>query len=276
MGFGQVELGPIVIDYFNHVEEELGKDGIPVHITLAPPFASSEVRAPIIAAQIDQILARTGKRKVNIIAHSQGGLDARLIASPRGLGYGDRIASITMVSTPNLGSRIADTALAVIDAFPGKPLDKTTESALELFDLKVTDFHHGNPIRDWLESLSEKYQVEVFNPKYVDDPRVVYKSYAGRTNFQEGGDACNGALRNDEDDVDPAQLVLWPTALFLADGKDIVNDGVVTLASAKWGTFERCIPADHLKEIGHIQPFSGFDHVAFYRRAIKRVRALGL
>ena len=49
------------------------------------------------------------------------------------------------------------------------------------------------------------------------------------------------------------------------------NDGLVTVASAKWGVFLGCVPADHLAEIGQIggqlpDPGNPFDHVLFYRQ----------
>jgi triacylglycerol lipase len=61
----------------------------------------------------------------------------------------------------------------------------------------------------------------------------------------------------------------------------ITNDGLVTVASARWGTFLQCVPADHLKEVGQIaqngaDPLSGFDHLAFFRAVVSRIRAQGL
>ena len=48
------------------------------------------------------------------------------------------------------------------------------------------------------------------------------------------------------------------------------NDGMVTVDSAKWGTFMGWIPADHLGVVGQPKqgrhPFTGFDHVEFYRK----------
>jgi triacylglycerol lipase len=56
------------------------------------------------------------------------------------------------------------------------------------------------------------------------------------------------------------------------------NDGLVTVGSARYGTFLGCIPADHLDEIGQIggqNPGAGnpFDHVQFYRDLAKYVEA---
>jgi triacylglycerol lipase len=121
----------------------------------------------------------------------------------------------------------------------------------------------------------------VFNPKYVDAPGVVYASYAGRTNLESGNGDCDGAVyANQPKSLDVAQPELAPTATFLqAEGE--VSDGLVPVASAKWGTFMECVPADHLKECGMLfqsgrDPISGFDHLVFFRAVVARLRAQGL
>ena len=69
-------------------------------------WASVETNAAALTARIDEVLAETGAEKVNLIAHSKGGLEARMAASS--LGYGPKIASITTVATPHHGSRTLD------------------------------------------------------------------------------------------------------------------------------------------------------------------------
>src|SRR6185295_1663942 len=91
---------------------------------------TSEVRAQAIAKQIDTILARTGKAKVNLVGHSQGGLDARILASPNGLKYGDRIASVTTVATPHRGTKVADAALGLLQFLPASTVDDVTDALL--------------------------------------------------------------------------------------------------------------------------------------------------
>jgi triacylglycerol lipase len=58
-----------------------------------------------------------------------------------------------------------------------------------------------------------------------------------------------------------------------------VSDGLVTVKSAKWGTFQGCIPADHLDEVG-MPNLSGadlsiFDSLRFYREVVAELRAHG-
>ena len=51
---------------------------------------------------VDKILRDTGYQKVNIVAHSKGGLDARWYISTSG--STDKVANLIMIGTPNDGS----------------------------------------------------------------------------------------------------------------------------------------------------------------------------
>lgn len=277
-GFGTLEVGPLAVTYFEGVVEALTKNGEAAYVTLAPPYATSEVRAQAVAAQIDTILARTGKAKVNLVAHSQGGLDARVLASPNGLGYGDRVASITTIATPHRGSRVADAVVGLLGNLPASVVDDVTGAILSVLQKTAYELKTDSALREQVTELSEKYMKEVFNPKYIDAPGVVYKSYAGRSNLRTGLLACQGSVYpNEPAKLDPVQLPLLPTALLLEEGQLEVNDGFVTVESAKWGTFEQCVPADHMKEVGQLGPSAAsFDHVQLFKDIVARLRAAGL
>ena len=92
-----------VLDYFYGVESSLTSSGAKVFITHVPQFSSSEARGEALLAQIEQIVAVSGKAKVNLIGHSHGGLDARYVASVRP----DLVASVTTVGTPHKGAELA-------------------------------------------------------------------------------------------------------------------------------------------------------------------------
>lgn len=131
-----------VLDYFYDVYPLLTDAGYAVYRPVTSPIATSVRRAEELAPQIDAILAETGARRVNLIGHSQGGLDARVLVS--GMGYADRVASITTVSTPHRGI-----PLVLIDF------------------ASVMDFSPEN--------------MEVFNLAYPDAPEVAYYSWSART-----------------------------------------------------------------------------------------------
>ncbi|HEY3804174.1 MAG TPA: hypothetical protein VGL61_16270 [Kofleriaceae bacterium] len=87
-------------------------DGDAVFEINAPPFATPEERAKAIAPQLQSILEKTGAPKLNLIAWSEGGLDARYLISS--MGWADRIASLSMVATPNRGSAAAGKVATVL------------------------------------------------------------------------------------------------------------------------------------------------------------------
>src|SRR5262249_20210035 len=144
-------------------------------------------------------------------------------------------------------------------------------------NLSTADLAAGTDVHATLVSLSEAAAAD-FNQSHPDDPRVFYQSYAGVSsvfgirNLSLDSSACDGLLPTGNSDAMAAQLV--PSAVFVSHfadrGETWPNDGLVAVESAKWGTFRGCIPADHLKETGKVDP-SGpdartrFDHVRFYR-----------
>ena len=276
-GFGQLELGPVGITYFDGVVEDLTKRGESVYVTIVPPYDTSEARAQALSKQIDEILKKTGKAKVNLVGHSQGGLDARVITSAQGLGYGDRVASVTTVATPHHGSKVADVVLGLIENVPADVIDTVTGQLLSLIQKTAFELQTDPHLRAQVLELSEKYMSTVFNPKYLDAPGVTYLSYAGRTNLRTGIGVCDdGVQANRPLDLDVTQAALAPLAIFLEEGQLKVNDGLVTVQSAKWGTFQQCVPADHLKEVGQLgASASSFDHLQLFRDIVARVRTAG-
>lgn len=273
---------------FYKVEATLRADGHVVHAAQVSPYKSVPDRAAELAGHVkiaqDMCRAKPGcdASKVHIIAHSMGGLDSRYLISK--LGYGDRVASLTTISTPHRGSRIADVLLKVIpDDF-----DRAIGAMASVWARTFTsrDLADDSDVVAALRSISEAETVS-FNEQVPNDPRVTYLSWAGVSNVagipnSQDDDACEGkfnprggpraawALGGGFRDIMDASLV--PAAGFVAHGTELrPNDGMVMVDSAKWGRFKGCVPADHLDEVG--QPahdgarfFGGFDHLDFYRR----------
>lgn len=239
-GFEQI--GPL--DYFYGVKSRLVADGYQVFVTEVDPFQRVEVRAAQLAPQIQSILSRTGARRVHLIGHSQGGLDARYLVTH--LGYGDRVATVTTISTPHRGSRVADIALGIL---PG-PAVSTLAFLADLIG------GGGQDLEGQVYELTEEYATSVFEPTTPDDPRVLYYSVAGETK------AATLDLWHD-DVCDP---LLWAGYLLLSPTG--ANDGLVTVQSARHGVFLGTVPADHLDEVGQILGTTalGFNHRTFYSR----------
>lgn len=280
-GFQELNVGPIGVEYWAGIKAELARVGeTEVYVTEVSPYQTSEVRAREAAAQIDAILTKTGKAKVALVGHSQGGIDARYLASPQGLAYGDRIASVTTISTPHRGSYVADIVLKIASVAP-ETFDDATRTLLKVLQRTAYDVQTDPNLRAQLVQLTEKYMREVFNPKFTNDARVIYESYAGRSNYRTGIGVCDeGIYPNEATKLDGAQSFLFPTAVILEQGLPVkVNDGLVTVDSAKWGTFMQCVPADHLKEVGQLNingaNLQTFDHKKFYRQVVERIRLRG-
>jgi triacylglycerol lipase len=249
------------------ISEALGRDGHAVFPATLPPFGTVHQRALVLSRDVDRILRETGARKVNLVAHSMGGLDARELVST--LGYGDRVASITTISTPHHGSRIADVGLALADGVPKDAL----EAIATLLGKAYGDIADDSDLRGALFDMSEKNSA-AWNAAHPDDPRVYYQSWAGVSSFlaipnPADADACDGKLVAHQNRADMMGAVLVPAAPFVAHGLHS-NDGFVLVSSAKWGNFRGCVPADHADEIGvfrsdTMDSHTGYDFVRFHR-----------
>jgi triacylglycerol lipase len=113
--------------------------------------------------------------KVHIIAHSMGGLDARHLISR--LGYSDRVASLSTISTPHHGTRIADELLAMTK--PGQ--DDALNTLATILGKKYTseDLAENPDLQAAFRDLSERHAPE-FNAETPDKaPPVFYQSWAG-------------------------------------------------------------------------------------------------
>lgn len=264
------------INYFYNVARDLRARGEVVYETEVSPFLPPQQRGYELARFVDRVLKETNSEKVVIIGHSQGGLDARFMISS--LGYGDRVALLATIATPHRGSRVAD---AIVDNVPGVT-DAFLNAVATVFGYAFNEVRTRAELRRAAEALSERAAVE-FNRQNPDDPRVVYWSWAGRTNRRRGDMQCAGArIPNDPSRVDEPFVALAPFAVFLEQGDPElhVNDGLVEVASARWGIWMGCVPADHYDEVGQIahsgpNPESGFDHLEFYRDIVRRIHAAG-
>ncbi|MCB9520865.1 MAG: triacylglycerol lipase [Myxococcales bacterium] len=222
-----------VLDYFYDIRDPLRAAGYDVYTPVMDAIATSSDRAAQLAPQIDAVLDETGARAVNIIAHSQGGLDARYLVST--MGYGDRVASITTVATPHHGI--------------------------------------GAALFDFLSAQSfDPDDIEVFNAENPDDARVRYWSWSART----CGLLAFDCQRSSSGETVDAFLIATHTLL----GRFGDNDGIVPTASMTWGEPLGMLFADHFDEVGQIADGSPdgdpFDHRAFYRSEVRRLRDAGL
>lgn len=258
---------------FYKLADTLRADGHVVVEADLPPFDAPAARARVLASQIDATLAAHGK--VNLIAHSQGGLDARYLISS--LGYGDRIASLTTISSPHGGTAVADMALGLL---PGG-LDPAVNRALKTLGADVANVN----VRTALTALAER-NAPAFRAANPDDARVYYQSWAGVSSPTGVAGSVDLAVCDGKVLFDPGTLdklgTLMPSLIWKVVGhgaKKDANDGLATVAGAKHGVFRGCIPADHMDEVGQVQdtydPATGWDHLRFYRNVAFELSARG-
>ena len=186
-------------------------------------WASVETNAAALTARIDEVLAETGEEKVNLIAHSKGGLEARMAASS--LGYGPKIASITTVATPHHGSRTLDRLM------------KLPKGVFSLAALAVNNWIRlvGDKKPDFLKVCQgfTTGHMEEFNRENPDVPGVFYQSYACVMSH-------------------PFSDINLSTANFILNRIEGPNDGLVSVASASWGENVHVLRSAVFRGISHL------------------------
>ncbi len=99
------------LNYWGRIPAELEKNGAVVYYGEHQSAASVVDSAGEISRRIEEIVRSTGCDKVNIIAHSKGGLDCRLAIAHEA---GKYVASLTTINTPHRGCGFADYLLKKI------------------------------------------------------------------------------------------------------------------------------------------------------------------
>jgi triacylglycerol lipase len=246
------------IDYFWGIESALEDEGANVYTASMDAFNSSSIRAVQLKKQILQILAATGKSKVNIIGHSQGGVTARYMIT--NLAMAQKVASVTMLSTPNRGTSIAD---VIVNDIPGVPQWIITTLANTVWG----KFMAGDARSDFMTSTTEctrGFMNNIFNPNTPDRAGVKYISYAARS---------YGISSN------PINNIIIPSWLIIKhyDGN---NDGVVPVYSGVWGEYRGEVKGlfgvDHwmiINQLFGITP--GFNAEGFYIDVAKMLQGKG-
>lgn len=238
-----------------HLHEEamnLRLHGVWAYAPNVASYVNVPVRVEMWEQRMAHILEETGAERLNLIAQSMGGLDARYLISQRG--YHDRVASLTTISTPHRGTCLAEIILDQPERLRNLAADfanLASEAALE----DAT----GDVLRA-VEELTPAYVCDTFNPAVPDHPDVTYWSYAGV------------AGKGTDTPINPF-MRLFNAWIFKREG---LNDGFVPVESAKWGEFIEMIDADHSEQVGiHVHPGSRFSANAFYISVAQRLADAG-
>lgn len=240
-------------NYWGRIPHELMRNGAAVYYGNQEAWGSVERNAADVARVVGEVVAATGCEKVNLIAHSKGGLDARCMISS--LGMAGRVASLTTISTPHRGCRMVDAAQrlpARLYVFIGRLVDRGFG--------KLGDTH---PEFDVASRQFTRRYVERFNAENPDMPGVYYQSYASvmRFFFSDG-------------------LLAVPYLIMYALRGP--NDGLVDVETAKWGAFQGVLRTKGWRGISHgdmidlkREDYRGFDPVEAYVSIVSALREKG-
>ena len=92
--------------YWGRIPDALRSQGAQVFFGGQDGWATVEENARTLKRRVEEILQQTGSKMIHLIAHSKGGLDARYMVSS--LGMAPYVASVSLISVPNHGSRTMD------------------------------------------------------------------------------------------------------------------------------------------------------------------------
>lgn len=210
--------------YWGRIPGELKKRGADVFYGRQDCWADVETNAQFLVHRLDEVLRLSSAEKVNIIAHSKGGLEARALASS--FGCAGKIASITTLGTPHHGSKAMD---AVCGKIPG--------AAFRLAALAVNNWIKliGDKRPDFISLCSgfTTQEAERFNAENPDARGVLYQSFGA-------------AMKTPFSDIN---LSTANRIVQLLEGE---NDGLVPLSSAKWGENFTVLRPHGMRGVSHL------------------------
>lgn len=249
------------LNYWGRIPAALMQEGAQIYYGKQDSHGSIESNAAQIKNSIAEVLRETGAPKVNILAHSKGGLDARYMISH--LSMAGQVASLTTFSTPHHGSETVDRLLA-LPKFLVKAAAGLTNVWYGIFGDKKPDSY------TLFHQLTTDF-ASVFNCRTPDCEGVYYQSYAFvmRTAFSD---------------------VFMALPYAVVKRREGECDGLVTPKSAAWGNFKGIVRSASRRGISHCDEvdmrrrrFSktdrqGFvsDIRSFYVGVVSDLRARGL
>lgn len=218
MGFRDRKL----INYWGRIPKIFTDDGNPVFYGGQDSNGSIEDNAYALRERIASIISETGAEKLNVIAHSKGGLDMRYAICQ--LGAAQYVASLTTVNTPHNGSKTVDKILT----FPQLPV-KLGSGCTDLWMKLLGDKTPGTykTIRSFSTVYAHQFEIE--NP---DQPDIYYQSYA-----------C--VMNSSSSDI----FMMIPH--FVVKRIEGENDGFLTPEGVRHGEFRGIIRSNSRRGISH-------------------------
>jgi triacylglycerol lipase len=246
--------GSRLYDYWGRIPKFLSDNGAMVFFSGHDAWSSIEKSAGDIKPAVIEVISLTGAKKVNLIAHSKGGLDARHMIS--NLKMDKYIASLTTISTPHHGS-------VTIDRLCKLPsiLFRTAAFFVNIF-FKILGYEKP----DFYLTCTEFSTASCaeFNTQNPDMPGVYYQSYAAK-------------MRNPFSDL--LFFITYPL-IKLIEGD---NDGLCTVHSAQWGVFKGTLSGKKTRGVSHADMVDfrkttakSFDTIGTYLKIAEELKDMGL
>lgn len=243
-------------NYWGRIPKELESNGAKIFYGNHHSASSIADSAEELKQRILQILSETNAEKVNIIAHSKGGLDCRYVISK--LGLSDKVASLTTINTPHKGCLFADYLLQKIPAVAKNKVADTYNSTLRQF---------GEPNPDFLSAMNNLTESHCTQLNLeLPHPTGVYCQSVGSVLPK----ATNGKF--------PLNLSYLLVKYFSGE-----NDGLVDEPSFRWGEKYILLRPITNQGISHgdvidlnRQNLPGFDVREFYVNLVSELKNKGL
>ncbi len=244
------------LDYWGRIAPALQANGARIYYGKQQSADAVSRSAQELCEQILRIVETEGCEKVNIIAHSKGGLDSRYAIARYGM---DRyVASLTTVNTPHRGCNFADLLLRLMPSGLVQFIAGRYNALFRKLGDTAPDFEQG--VRDLTAARCAE-----FNRDTPDQPGVYYQSVMSR-------------LRGVFSTIFPMNL-----CYLLIRHLDGDNDGLVSVESAIWGDYRGLIEPLHGKGISHgdvvdllRENLPGFDVREYYIRLVNDLKERGL
>lgn len=243
----------MLFNAWGRIPRYLKRHGASIHHGEQEAWGTIEDNGKQIATRIQEVCEQTGAPKVNVIAHSRGGIDSRYAIST--LGMGERVASLTTMNTPHHGVRFADTATKLKE-----PIYLKLAAVVNwIFGIA------GDKTPDFLTSTMA-FRTELareFNRNTPDHPAVYYQSYT----------SVMSSAASD-------RMLAVPYRVIKALGEE--NDGLVSVDSAKWGEFRGVFRSTERRGVSHgdlvdynREDFHGFNVLAEYITIVGELKQRG-
>ena len=208
---------------FRGITDFLQKQNVTVYVSNQDGLGAIATNAAQLKDEILEILHKENCEKVNIIAHSKGGVDARFMISC--LGMAEYVASLTTLSTPHHGSGLS-AKLLQMPAFLAQAIAFFSNLFYRILGDRQPDI-----LQLGKELTADA--MEDFNEAVPNAPSVYYQSFSSTAPHKK------------------AFLRFIPYQISRYCEQDD-TDGMVAVKSSQWGNYRGSMSAelDHFKMVG--------------------------